>query len=152
DTGNFRAALQWAQTEAAPSEAYVQLTAALWPFWQYHGLAEGRGHLKAARLRSEGMETTERAQVLLGEAKFAYLLYELDEGLTRGQESLTLFRRLGDRQGSTEVLICMGMAAREKGDLAHSLSRLTEGLEEARLCGWTRGCALAYLHLGLNAT
>ncbi len=149
EAGNFREALRWAQTASAPSEAHVQLTATLWPYWEKRGLSEGRAHLQTALARSEGAETLERAQILLGEARLVFLLYELDKALIRGQESLTLFRRLGDRRGSAEALLYMGMVVREKADLPRALSLILEGLEDARLCDWTRGSALALLQLGL---
>jgi tetratricopeptide (TPR) repeat protein len=151
EIGNFRAALMWAQTEAVPPEAHVQLTAALWPYWQYHGLDEGRGHLRTAHLRSEGMGTGARAQILLGEARLAFTLFELEEALALGQESLALFRRLDDRRALAEALLYTGIVAREKGDPAQAISLLTEGLEEARQCGWTRGCAMICMNLGLSA-
>jgi len=151
EVGNFRAALAWALTEAGPPEAHMQLTAALWPYWEYRGLAEGRAHLETARLRSEGVETPERAQILLGGSRLDFHLVALEEALTQGLESLALFRRLRDRRGSAEALLAAGIAAREIQDPARSRSLLTEGLEEARLCGWTRGCAIAYMNLGLNA-
>jgi len=151
EIGNFRAALAWALNAAAPPEAHVQLTAALWPYWEYRGLAEGRAYLQTARLRSEGMETPERAQILLGGSRLDFHLSALEAAQAQGLESLALFRKLGDRRGSAEALLYAGIAARESAATALSLSLLTEGLEEARQCHWTRGCAMAYLNLGLTA-
>lgn len=148
ETSSWRAALQWAQTGTHSLDCYVQLTAALWPYWETHGLQEGLAHLRAAHARTEGFETAERAQILLGEARFAHHLYELDDALALARMGVELCRKLSDTRGSAEAHLYGGIAAREKGDLALSVSLLDEGLKESRASEWTRGCAIALIQLG----
>src|SRR5690348_6402717 len=60
-------------------------------------------------------------------------------------------REGGGRRALAEALLYTGIAAREKGEPAQAISLLTEGLEEARQCGWMRGCAMTCMNLGLCA-
>ncbi len=152
EVGNFRAALAWAQTEAALSDASLRLAAALWPYWEMHGsLSEGREVLRMALDRSPSSDEPERAQALLGAATLAFIQVDLSTALTFGQESLSLFRRQNDPRNLAAALILCGHACLESGAIPEAESYLLEALECSRQCDWVRGSALALMHLGLVA-
>jgi predicted ATPase len=153
EVGNFREALQWAQTNAASSDASLRLSAALWPFWEVRGHhTEGREHLRAALTRPGGLaDTPERAQALLGAATLAFVQADWVAVLSSGRESVHLFHRLEDSRGLAAGLLLLGYASGKIGELAASRALLTEALARARECGWDQGTILAFSYLGVTA-
>jgi non-specific serine/threonine protein kinase len=149
---NFRAALAWAHTPAAPADASLRLTASLWPFWEMRGYhAEGREHLRAALNQPDLPESPERAQVLLGAATLAFVQVELEVADALGRESLERFRALVHPRGSAAALLLLGHVSLERGDVATARGLLSEGLDHCRQSGWERGTALTLVHLGMVA-
>jgi predicted ATPase len=105
---NLRAALEWAlepeQTGSSPDLA-LRFCVTLREFWEVRGLySEGRAFLEQALARCEGASTSVRASALGAAAAFAEWLgdFHLSEELR--QESLILYRQLGDTRGIASSL------------------------------------------------
>jgi len=146
---NLRAALSFA-TENGEADLAVRLGAALWRFWL------ARGHMQEARERLErvlGLTGSEmpplaRAQALNGLGTVAHNRGENEFARTCLEESLAIYREVGDERGVAAVLNNIAWVACELTDLdaARSLSR--EGLTLNKKLGETRGVAVALNNLG----
>jgi predicted ATPase/DNA-binding SARP family transcriptional activator/Tfp pilus assembly protein PilF len=147
EVDNFRAALTWAQTE--PSDIYLRLAAALWPFWEIHGyLSEGRTHLRAALQRPDQPHSPTRLRALLGATTLAVAQYDMEEALRFGHECLERFREQEDVRGMAEALLCLGEAYLENQDHDRAVVLVTEGLERSRQSTWSKGMVYALILLG----
>ncbi len=149
EVGNLRAALAWAQ--AQNSEAYLQLVAALWPFWEIRSyFTEGRAHLRYALNLTHSSASPTRLQALLGATNLAMSQMDVEEALDLGQECLERFQSLEDPRGMAEALLYMGQAYLSYNALERGMVLLTESLNSSRLAGWLPGTILATLHLGMT--
>jgi predicted ATPase/DNA-binding CsgD family transcriptional regulator len=115
---NLRAALSWS-LEQRETEMALQLGGALWRFWNIHShFSEGHTFLERAVTASEGSVTTARAKALYGAAWLAWSQDDLDRAQQRGEESLALYRKLGDQPGTASLLELMGAVAWKRNDVA----------------------------------
>jgi predicted ATPase/DNA-binding CsgD family transcriptional regulator len=115
---NLRAALNWS-LEQRETEMALQLGGALWRFWNIHShFSEGHTFLERAVTASEGSVTTARAKALYGAAWLAWSQDDLDRAQQRGEESLALYRKLGDQPGTASLLELMGAVAWKRNDVA----------------------------------
>jgi predicted ATPase/DNA-binding CsgD family transcriptional regulator len=108
---NLRTALSWALGAKEP-ELGLRLAAALWSFWYTHGyLSEGRRSLETAISGSEAASTPALAKALNGAGYIA--LFQGEYGAAKGffGRSLTLYRRLDDKEGMASSLIYLGFVA-----------------------------------------
>jgi predicted ATPase len=145
---NLRAALAWTR-DHAPGD-FVQLSGALWRFWQFRGyLREGLQWLRSA-LAQPG-QTAARARALRGAA--ALVWRQGDFGLARklAEESVALWRALGaaedSRRGLAEALAVLGLAVGYPGERAAARAAIEESAALFRECGDTWGLALALFYL-----
>ncbi len=145
---NIRAALAWAQAQASASEAYLQLAAALWPFWEIRGyLTEGRAHLRTG-LRLTAADAALRAQALRGATILALSQSDVDAAIAFGQECLEWFRVLEDTRGMASALLGLGEAHLVRQDSARGIPLLMEALECSRQSEWRTGTILITSLLG----
>jgi predicted ATPase/DNA-binding XRE family transcriptional regulator len=149
--GNLRAALEWlaAQDEAGQG---LRLAGALWRFWEVRAhLAEGRAWL-SEMLRRAGpdAEPAARAKALMGAGGCAYYLRDHPAADALWEESLSLYRRLGGRQGMARVLIYQGWLANDRGRFSEARRLFEEGLAICRAIGDRQGTAWALARLGLT--
>src|SRR5205823_6582674 len=115
---NLRAALRWSRTQGK-GEVGLRLGEALVGFWDLRGyLEEGREHL-AGLLALPGAEgrTAARARALQGAGWLASHQGDYAAGRPLLEESLTIFRELGLKQGVAASLGRLGSMARDQGDL-----------------------------------
>ena len=124
---NIRAALRWSIDSGEP-EAGLRIAGALWRFWQVRShLAEGRRWVEellvvpAAQAR-----TTARAKALGAEGSLAYFTSDRETLRRAYEESLAIYRELGDRKGEAEGRYNLAFAHL----LAHELGPARELLEE----------------------
>src|SRR6266567_3296157 len=104
---NLRAALSWSLEPAAdeegsqPREIALRLVGALWMFWWVHGyLSEGRTFLERALAASEGIEASSiGAKALFTAAHLAFVQSDYKRAEALCEESLALYRELGDQRG-----------------------------------------------------
>jgi predicted ATPase/DNA-binding SARP family transcriptional activator/DNA-binding CsgD family transcriptional regulator len=115
---NLRAALDWSLgKDAEPdgrrgAELGLRLAVALFWFWYAHQI-EGRRYLEtaASRGRSDPTTTRWRARALHGAAWIAF--FQGDHGAAKAlmEESLALYRKVGDEEGIASGLVELGMLA-----------------------------------------
>jgi predicted ATPase/class 3 adenylate cyclase len=149
---NLRAALRWAE-ESGEAELGLRLAGALCQFWLMHGhLREGQERLaRLLGLAEAALRTAVRAKVLTGAGHLAHNLGDYATARTRFEESLALWRDLGNQQGIATSLNDLGWVASSQGDFAaaHSLSQ--ESLVLWREIGNQQGIATSLHNLGFVA-
>lgn len=156
---NLRAALSWSLAEAEDGaagkdgkedrlEIALRLCQALKGFWQIHGhYSEGRSILEHALAASEGMKTTLRAQALIDTAMLVNMQGDTARAAVLAEESLALYRELGDQEGIALALYQLGHVAWLKGDVVRATALLTETLELSRALSDTISVAYAFYSL-----
>jgi tetratricopeptide (TPR) repeat protein len=144
---NLRAALAWSLTSQNDTELGLQLTGALSHFWyvrEHHN--ESRMWLERA-LRIGGGAAA-RARVLVGAGRLAWFQGEFARVNTLVEESLALYRHLGDDAGAAFALLVLGRTAVSQGDLVRGETLVEESLGMFRQRGDTWGIARAFIVLG----
>jgi len=143
---NLRVALAWA-LNGGDTELGVRLAIALWQFWEQGYGNEGRTWLNRAASGSSGVAHTLRARVLLRGGWYG----AGDQATTMVEESLALFRELGDRSNTAWALTKLGHHAWLRSEYAQAITFLEESLTIFRDLGDSRGMA-STLHLLGDAT
>jgi tetratricopeptide (TPR) repeat protein len=137
DYDNLEASLGWcgaqAQEKEGAAETGLRLCGALWRYWQVRGpWREGRAHLKSVLAATEFLgSTSARAKALDGAGALARL--QNDDALARAyvEESLVIYRRLGDLTNIARSINSLGhlmrdsVAARKLYEEALFLNRTT---------------------------
>jgi len=129
DYDNIRAALAWAWEHADDDdELALQLVGALWRFWWIRGhLAEGRRWLEGLLGRGGGSAAV-RARALNGAGNLAWNQGDYAGATAWYEESIALWRRVGDAVGIARSLGNLGMVLHEQGDLSGARARYEESL------------------------
>jgi DNA-binding CsgD family transcriptional regulator/tetratricopeptide (TPR) repeat protein len=152
---NLRAAMNWL-LEQREAEMALRLGTALWWFWyaQEH-LHEGWNVLERALERSEGVAAPLRARALWATASLAGSLGHVERGEALCQESLALFREIGDTQGMGDATFHLAHIAFARWDLAAARKLFEESLVflleigDKTLTAWALGAlALVVLYQG----
>ena len=116
---NLRAALDWCLTEEAGSDERakigLRLATALGRFWNTYGPEEGRRWLERGLNRLGAAPTLLRAKAL-GEAGFIAIFQGDPRAMVMLEESLDLFRELGDKTGVAISTSSLGHAVAHSGD------------------------------------
>jgi len=149
---NLRAVFSWVE-ETGQADYGLRLGAAIWRFWIVRGhMEEGRERLVALlALPGASQRTRERAKVLNA---VGTIMHELGDYITarqRLEESLEIWRKLGDKKGLATVINNLGWIAAQLGELI-SASELSE--ESLTLHGELRdkrGMAVAFNNLAAVA-
>lgn len=124
---NFRAALDWA-LESEAMEAGARLAGALGIYWNRRGdLSEGRAWL-ARFLDDRRIDDLTRAKALLEAADLARLQNHHSHALELVDQSLALYRRYGDNQGTARSLYLSGVIAHWLGERDRGETLLQESL------------------------
>ena len=126
---NLRAALAWL-VEHQEQEAALRLGGALWRFWWMRGhLSEGRTELARALAGIRGVVAVPvRAKALLSAGALAVVQGDFEQVSALCGESLSLFRALGDRQGSAASLTRLGQVAMLGSGYTEARSLLEEAV------------------------
>jgi predicted ATPase/transcriptional regulator with XRE-family HTH domain len=154
---NLRAALEWGRT--APSGAGVavatRLAGALWHYWELRGgPREARAQLAAilARAPSEtAAQQAVRAKALGAAGDLAANYDDFAAARTYYEESLALFRALGNTHGSAMALFRQGILASCAREPAMECAYYEESLLLFRALEDTWGIASALFRLGSSA-
>ncbi len=121
---NLRAALGRCLRKG-DAETGLRIGSAMWRFWQQQGeLVEGRRWMAQLLDLPEAAERCPwRAKAMCAIAGMAYWQGDYDEASLDYAESLDVWRELGDRRGTAEVLMSLGYLAGIRGDYydAHAL-------------------------------
>jgi tetratricopeptide (TPR) repeat protein len=149
---NLGTALRWLLETRATGQA-LRLGAALGPFWVLRGhLAEGRAHLDALRALAASAgpagPSAAEGQMLFWAGSCAEIQGDYATARARRDESLAVYRALGDRAAIANGLSLLGVILREQGDFAAARDRLEEGLALYRALGDRSGIAHSLIRLG----
>ncbi len=146
---NLRAALDWSAASESDVDLGLRLAGAMGEFWKIHGhIREARTYLTTLLGRAATAPPTRgRAKAVTIAARMA--LAEEDP-LARAlyEESLGLWRSLGDKYGISLALMGLGHLALYAGDLDTARTRYEEALTLRREIGNKRGAASALESLG----
>ncbi len=150
---NLRLALQWSKTAAGAGDLCLRLASCLGLFWETRGYySEGRERL--ASLLETGLaqqHTAARARLLTRAAELAYRQSDYPATIAYAQESLAIYRQVGDKPGVAAALLKLANAATEVGDYARASGYLGEALKLWRVLGDQHGIARALISLGWAA-
>lgn len=148
---NLRAALAWFAARHE-SQLELRLASALANFWWVRGhLSEGRKRLEDAMARSEGVSTALRAKSLTALASLVYRQGSFEVARAAWEESLDLFRELGDATGIARSLGELGSVAVGEGDYGRAASFYEESAALFRSAGDTMRLASVLGNLGAIA-
>ncbi len=153
---NIRAALRWAYEEHLPAVG-LPLAVALSRFWEMQGhLSEGRAWLETFLALScpGGASVTDldRAKALNSAGIFAYRLSDYPHAALQLEESIAIFRTLGETRRVAAALNNLGNVAKEQGDYHRAEMLHQESLALKREMGDSRGIAASLNNLGMIAT
>jgi predicted ATPase/DNA-binding CsgD family transcriptional regulator len=144
---NLRTALQWL-LERKEAALTLRLSDALWWFWLTHShLSEGRQWLERALSESEGGMAPVRAGVLNGLGLLLLNLGDYEQAERRCEESVVLYRELGDMVGMSRPLHLLALMDFDRGKLTRARSLLEECLAHFSEGGDKVGRAYALCHL-----
>ncbi len=139
EVGNLRAALEWL-LERKKGEAALRLASALRRFWSLPGyLDEGRSFLKQALELSEesqvAVSSTVRAKALYAAGWLAFKQEDPGNATPLLEESLRLFRSVGDKRGEASALTCLSTIFHDRGEGGKATALLKEGVKLYREIG-----------------
>jgi predicted ATPase/DNA-binding SARP family transcriptional activator len=145
---NLRAALDWSH-ETGAGEIELRLIAALALYWavQNH-LREGRARTEAALSRGQDGPAPLRAKALGGASWLALRLGDYEQAVLLAEESLAVYRSLGDEPGIAVALNRLGSAVSAAGDGARAVELQQESADLYRQLGDDRGLAVVLSNLG----
>jgi predicted ATPase/DNA-binding SARP family transcriptional activator len=136
DLENIRTGLEWGLTRPGSDQA-LALAGAVAPFWQVRGHASlGRRWLDSALAAAgPGADPRLRAIALDGAGQLAYVQADHEAQLRYQQESLAIWRGLGDDARTASCLGELGAAAHVRGEYPAAQAMYAEALELARRAG-----------------
>jgi non-specific serine/threonine protein kinase len=125
---NLRAALGWSLEGREVSEG-LRLAGALWRFWYVRGyLSEGCRWLERALEEGVGASASVRAKALCGAGIMMWRHEDYSRAKAFFEESIALFRELGDKWGMAESLRGLGFVARDRSDYKRAAALFEESL------------------------
>jgi predicted ATPase/DNA-binding CsgD family transcriptional regulator len=146
---NLRAALGWS-LEQQEAETAARMGAAIWRFWLLRGyMSEGRRWLERA-LAGFSERTAVRAKALHAAGVLASYQDDYQRAKPLVEESLEVWRVLGDRQGSAYALHSLGLLAQNGGNYEGAVSFFEESLQLSRELENYHGMTLTLAGLGLT--
>ncbi|MDG6106826.1 tetratricopeptide repeat protein [Dactylosporangium aurantiacum] len=145
---NLRGALEW-HIQRDDADAGLRLVAALWKFWHIrsHHTEASRWVTLVMHLSGEH-DPAVRAHVLCGAGWIAVDRSDHVRAKAYFDESLALFRELGDPRGVAEALHGVGTMLQASGGSAEALALFEESLVLYRDLDDTEGIAWTLDHLG----
>jgi len=148
---NLRAALEWASTSNQISAA-MQLATALGSFWNERGyFQEGRQWLEAGLAHRNTLPPDVLAHTLRAAARLAGRQGDFDRAEAYAQESVTVWRELGDKAQLARALNTLAAVRSEHGDVAGSAAFNEEVLQLSRALNDEWGVAQALSDVGWSA-
>ena len=147
---NLRAVLEWGRSEKGNPEIALRLAGALWWFWYVRGyFSEGLGWLEGALSMNDDVPNSVRAGGLYRAGALAWYQGYYERAVTLSEESLELFRELGDdKVGIAFALIILALVAVSQGDYGRALEFCKESLSLFRESGYKWGIPLVLFILG----
>jgi non-specific serine/threonine protein kinase len=147
---NLRMALDWV-VEQGEANTGLRFARALRLFWFMRGhLTEGRRRVGQI-LGLAGGSAADRAKALDSAGFLARYQGDYRAAVAFIEESLTLWRALGDIQGIADALSNLGYVSLHQGDYIATRALYQESLDLNRQIGNDQGCADCLSHLGSAA-
>jgi tetratricopeptide (TPR) repeat protein len=131
---NLRAALDWA-AEAGEIELGLRLAIALEQFWVAVGPHEGARRVQALLDRAVDLPDSVRARAIRVVGGMVYMAGEFDRGDGLIQQSLELFRALGDERAVAQLLVRRAIHLNLVGDAAAARPLIDESQAITRRLG-----------------
>jgi predicted ATPase/class 3 adenylate cyclase len=130
---NLRAALSWmlerSEMNTDLAEQALQLCAALMNFWEVRGyFREGQAFLERALAVSKKVVATVRVEAIYGAGFLALVQGDGAQSEPLLEESLALFRKIGDKSGMAKSLRILGSLTGERNSYALARTFLEESL------------------------
>lgn len=148
---NLRAALQWALDRKQP-EIALRFGAALSQFWHVRGYwSEGRQWLHRILTSSITVKSSIRAAALSGAALLAHNQNDYAQATAQYNESLVLYRQLGDKRCIADVTGSLGLVAQSERDYSQSAALYEVSLRMFRELGDKRDIGAALNRLAWTA-
>jgi predicted ATPase/DNA-binding SARP family transcriptional activator/class 3 adenylate cyclase/DNA-binding CsgD family transcriptional regulator len=138
---NIRAALGWAlqstdEPDTGRLEIGLRIAGALWQFWHSRGhIGEGRAWLRRGLEQAAGVPAAVRAKALQNAGFHAHQQNEVTDAVAQLEESLEIYRGLGDKRSTADVLERLGDALIATGDHEAARERHEESLAIRRTIG-----------------
>ncbi len=147
---NLRAAMQWSTSHAEEEKAMaLRLGGALSSFWFVRAyFSEGRDFLERALSRSGEVAAPIRAKALYAASRLHEVLDSLDRAEELCEQSLALYRELGDTRGIASCLHLLADIVWGQGNLAAARALAEESLMLFRELDDRRSVAYLLYHLG----
>jgi tetratricopeptide (TPR) repeat protein len=146
---NVQAALEWSLGREQAVEQGLRLTKALERFWLMRGyVSEQCRWLHAALEKAERAPVGVRARLLLQAANLERSLGDRHRARSLCDQSLTLFRDVGDKQGMSDALIQLGEIALDHGNHEKAAALHEHSLALRREVGHRSGIAQSLGYLG----
>ena len=147
ETANLRSALTWS-LESDELELGLRIAGALPRLWSIRGhMTEGRRWLEQALERDGEVAPSVRAKALFAAGYAALGQGDYTSAATRFEESLALYRELGDSRGIAMSLAQLGWLSTTRGQLEPATARSEESLALAREIGDKRTASVALSNL-----
>jgi predicted ATPase/DNA-binding CsgD family transcriptional regulator len=147
---NLRAALHWSLEQKEGEEA-ARMGVSLWPFWILRGyMGEGREWLDRT-LAELPDRTALRAKVLWATGIITGRLGDSTRATHLLEESLQVWRTVGDKKRIASALSSLGVGAQRQGDYQQATMRFEESLPLLREVGEKQWTAIVLSSLGLIA-
>jgi predicted ATPase len=150
---NLRAALTWSSSENGAARTGLRLAGALAWFWYQRGhLREGRAFLEALLAQSEQADSsTARGKALAGASLLAWAQGDIGVAGQQAEESVSMFRALGDPYWLAGALVILGSIQVSQGKLEAARSSLEESRSLFQEQDLTSFGAFVVYHLGRAA-
>ena len=136
---NLRAALAWAlesDQAAGEDELAMRLSGALRRFWRMRGhFHEGRSWLTKSLQQGPERSTPARAAALLAQTSLLYSVGDVGAARPPAEESLAIYRELGDERGQADALSFVGYTLVWQGEASLGQARLEEAVAICRKVG-----------------
>jgi tetratricopeptide (TPR) repeat protein len=147
---NLRAAMQWSTSHAGDGRAMaLRLGGALYAFWYVRAyFSEGRDFLERALSRSDEVAAPVRAKALYAASQLNDALGYLDRAEELNEQSLALYKELGDTMGIASCLHLLADIAWGRGNFAAAHALGEESLMLFRGVDDKRSVAYLLYHLG----
>ncbi|HEX2497141.1 MAG TPA: tetratricopeptide repeat protein, partial [Gaiellaceae bacterium] len=147
ERANLRGALQWA-VDNRESELGLRLAVALARFWVSEAPFEGDQWFGALLAGAGSLDQGFRADALRDHGGVVYILGQFDRGMALYEESLAIYKSLGDELGVAHMLHRLAVDAVRVGDLERGRVLTEEARSMAAALGSRREEALALATLG----
>jgi predicted ATPase/DNA-binding CsgD family transcriptional regulator len=145
DYDNFRAVFHWSLEGDVDDLAIgLRLAGALYRFWMIRGhLGEARQWLERALPRSQELAASIRAKALNAAGVLAGMQGDDDQAQVWFQDSLALWREVGETRRVAATMGNLGLLAQNRHDVDRALACFRESQQLYELAGDQRGVAVS---------